>query len=80
MSIIIKDRRMVVLALKRQVTVYSEKSTELRDGYKGVFSPAKSNNYLNSVFSILDNTISNKHLLSMPPYSRCYTIHFTHTI
>lgn len=28
---------MVVLALKRQVTVYSEKSTELRDGYKGVF-------------------------------------------
>ena len=60
MSIIIKER-MVVLALKKQVTVYSEKSTKLRDGYKGVFSPAKSNNNndLNSVFSSLDNTISN---------------------
>ena len=62
MSIIIKDRRMVVLALKKQVTVYSEKSTKLRDGCKGVFSPAKYNNnhnYLNSVFSILDNIIGN---------------------
>lgn len=53
---------MLVLALKKQVTVYREKSTKLRGGCKEVFSPAKYNNnhnYLNSGFSILDNTIGN---------------------
>ena len=49
---------MVVLATERQATVYSGKRTKLRDVYRGVFSLAKYNNnhnYLDSVFSTLNN-------------------------